>query len=98
VARQVEGELDGMVSLARAVGISRSTASRFFSGRSTSLAVTLKLLNVLHLGFEDVARPAGNNDGPDAPTNGGDPILRPMWPRRDDYAERDRNAHRRADR
>jgi len=57
VSRQVDGELDSMESLARAVGISRSTASRFFSGRATSLAVTLKLLDVLHLGFEDVATP-----------------------------------------
>ena len=57
VARQVEGELDSMEGLARAVGISRSTASRFFSGRATSLAVTLKILSVLHLRFEDVATP-----------------------------------------
>ncbi len=57
VGRQVEGELDSMESLARAVGISRSTASRFFSGRATSLAVTLKILEVLHLKFEEVATP-----------------------------------------
>jgi transcriptional regulator with XRE-family HTH domain len=57
VQRQVEGELDNMNSLARKVGVSRSTASRFFSGRSTSLAVTLRVLAVLHLTFEDVARP-----------------------------------------
>jgi hypothetical protein len=57
VQRQVEGELDNMNSLARAVGVSRSTASRFFSGRSTSLAVTLRVLAVLRLKFEDVARP-----------------------------------------
>src|SRR2546423_1902669 len=37
VARQVEGLVASMESLARAVGISRSTASRFFSGRPTSL-------------------------------------------------------------
>src|SRR6266568_4453139 len=54
---QVEGELDSMESLGRAVGISWSTASRYFSGRNTSLAVTLKILDVLHLKFEDVARP-----------------------------------------
>jgi transcriptional regulator with XRE-family HTH domain len=58
VMRQVEGELDNMNSLARAVGVSRSTASRFFSGRSTSLAVMLRILAVLRLSFEDVARPA----------------------------------------
>jgi transcriptional regulator with XRE-family HTH domain len=57
VGRQVEGELDSMESLAIAVGISRSTASRFFSGRPTSLAVTLKILGALHLTFEQVARP-----------------------------------------
>ncbi len=55
VARQVEGELDSMESLANAVGISRSTTSRFFSGRPTSLAVTLKILDALHLTFEEVA-------------------------------------------
>ncbi len=44
-----------MESLANAVGISRSTASRFFSGRATSLAVTLKILGKLALKFENVA-------------------------------------------
>ncbi len=58
VLRQVEGELDSMESLADAVGVSRSTASRFFSGRPTSLAVTLKILGALHLKFEEVATPA----------------------------------------
>jgi transcriptional regulator with XRE-family HTH domain len=57
VTRQVEGELDSMESLAKVVGISRSTASRFFSGRPTSLAVTLRILDALHLKFEDVAAP-----------------------------------------
>jgi transcriptional regulator with XRE-family HTH domain len=56
VERQVEGDLDSMESLAVAVGISRSTASRFFSGRATSLAVTLRILDALHLKFEEVAR------------------------------------------
>lgn len=55
VQRQVEGDLDSMESLARACGISRSTASRFFSGRPTSLTVTLKILAELHLTFDDVA-------------------------------------------
>jgi transcriptional regulator with XRE-family HTH domain len=62
VARQVEGELDSMESLASAVGISRSTASRFFSGRATSLAVTLKILDALHLTFEEVATPATEDE------------------------------------
>ena len=57
VKRQVDGALDSMESLARAGGISRSTASRFFSGRATSLTVTLKILAELHVAFEDVARP-----------------------------------------
>jgi transcriptional regulator with XRE-family HTH domain len=56
VQRQVEGELHSMESLATAVGISRSTASRFFSGRPTSLMVTLRILARLGLSFEDVAR------------------------------------------
>ena len=55
VERQVEGDLDSMESLANAVRISRSTASRFFSGRPTSLAVTLKILSKLGLTFEKVA-------------------------------------------
>jgi hypothetical protein len=62
VMRQVEGELDNMNSLARAVGVSRSTASRFFSGKSTSLAVTLRILTVLRLAFEEVALPASDQD------------------------------------
>jgi transcriptional regulator with XRE-family HTH domain len=57
VARQVDGDLDSMESLANAVGISRSTASRYFSGRPTSLAVTLKILGALHLTFDKVATP-----------------------------------------
>lgn len=57
VDRQVQGELDSMESLARACGISRSTASRFFSGRATSLTVTLKILETLRLKFEEVAKP-----------------------------------------
>lgn len=52
---QVKGELDSMESLANAVEVSRSTTSRFFSGRATSLAVTLKILNALHLTFDAVA-------------------------------------------
>lgn len=57
VWRQVEGDMDSMESLAAAVGISRSTASRFFGGRPTSLAVTLRILGALRLRFEDVAMP-----------------------------------------
>jgi transcriptional regulator with XRE-family HTH domain len=57
---QVRGELDSMESLAVKVKVSRSTASRFFSGKPTSLAVTLKILDALHLKFEDVATPLLN--------------------------------------
>jgi hypothetical protein len=53
---QVEGEISSLESLAATVGISRSTASRFFSGRPTSLAVTLRILQTLHLTFQEVAR------------------------------------------
>jgi hypothetical protein len=60
---QVAGELASMEGLAAKVDISRSTASRFFSGRPTSLAVTLRVLDVLHLRFEDVATP--EVEGPD---------------------------------
>jgi len=57
-----------MESLAAVCGISRSTASRFFSGRPTSLAVTLKILAALHLKFVDVARPVDDDDDFDAAT------------------------------
>jgi hypothetical protein len=62
VARQVDGDLDDMESLANAAGISRSTASRFFSGRPTSLTVMLKILEVLHLKFDEVATAAADED------------------------------------
>jgi hypothetical protein len=62
VDRQVEGDFDSMEGLANEVGVSRSTASRFFSGRPTSLAVTLRTLAALHLRFEDVARPGGDQE------------------------------------
>jgi len=70
VDRQVDGDLDSMESLAVAVGISRSTASRFFSGRPTSLTVTLKILAVLKLKFENVARPVADQDSGDGPAGG----------------------------
>jgi hypothetical protein len=59
---QVEGELDSMERVADSLSISRSTASRFFSGRQTSLAVTLKMLKALHLRFEDVVKPLAGHD------------------------------------
>jgi hypothetical protein len=54
---QVKGEFDSMEQLAAAVSVSRSTASRFFSGRPTSLTVTKRILDALHLKFEDVLTP-----------------------------------------
>ncbi len=59
---QVKGAFESMEQLAEAVGISRSTASRFFSGRPTSLAVTKKILDALHLTFEDVLTPETEDD------------------------------------
>lgn len=70
VDRQVDGDLDSMESLAVAVGISRSTASRFFSGRPTSLTVTLQILAVLKLKFEVVARPVADQDFGDSLAGG----------------------------
>lgn len=62
VTCQVRGELDSMEALAAKVGLSRSTASRFFSGRPTSLRATLKVLEALHLRFDDLTRPIGDRD------------------------------------
>lgn len=44
--------------------MSRSTASRFFSGRRTSLRAALRILAVLRLDFTDIARPAEKDDEP----------------------------------
>ena len=46
-----------MESLARAVMRSRSTVSRFFSGRQTSLSVALAILGKLKLDFDQVFTP-----------------------------------------
>jgi transcriptional regulator with XRE-family HTH domain len=59
---QVKGDFESMEELAKAVGISRSTASRFFSGRPTSLSVTKKILDALHLTFADVLTPETEAD------------------------------------
>jgi hypothetical protein len=55
VHRQVEGAFTTMNDLANLIGRSRSTATRFFSGRNTSLTVTLSILAALRLEFADVA-------------------------------------------
>jgi hypothetical protein len=57
VRRQVDGEFHSMEGLAQAIGRSRSTASRFFSGRQTSLTVTLVILDRLKLTFDEVFTP-----------------------------------------
>jgi transcriptional regulator with XRE-family HTH domain len=83
VQRQVQGKLDSMESLAQACKISRSTASRFFSGRPTSLAVTLKILAELGLTFEEVAKQADDEDqgeGPSGVSMGQAPAPRPAQP------------------
>jgi transcriptional regulator with XRE-family HTH domain len=59
---QVKGEFDSMEELADKVGVSRSTASRFFSGRPTSLMVTKRVLDALHLKFSDVLTPESEDD------------------------------------
>ena len=51
-----------MEELADKVGVSRSTASRFFSGRPTSLTVTKRILDALHLKFEEVLTPESEAD------------------------------------
>ena len=66
VRRQVAGEFDSMEQLADAIGCSRSTASRYFAGRSHSLAVALAVLGKLKLKFEDVYTPC-NLDGSSGP-------------------------------
>lgn len=68
VDRQVQGDLDSMESLANAVEISRSTASRFFSGRATSLTITLKILKELRIEFIDVVTPVEDRGDPEGTT------------------------------
>lgn len=54
VRRRVDGEFPSMLDLADAVGRSRSTVSRFFGGRQTSLPVALTILARLQLTFGEV--------------------------------------------
>jgi hypothetical protein len=56
VNRQVEGMYWTHDALARAIGLSRSSVSRFFSGSHTSMATTMKVLLALKLHFQEVAR------------------------------------------
>jgi hypothetical protein len=57
VLRQVAGDFESMEGLATKVGCSRSSASRFFSGRPASLRLILAILAALKLKFEEVAKP-----------------------------------------
>jgi hypothetical protein len=57
VRKQVAGELLSMEALADAVGRSRSTTSRFLSGKGSSLAVALAVLDKLQLRFDEVFTP-----------------------------------------
>jgi transcriptional regulator with XRE-family HTH domain len=52
--RQIAGDFDTVLGLADLIGVSRSTVSRFFSGRNTSLGATLKILDALNLTFDQV--------------------------------------------
>jgi DNA-binding XRE family transcriptional regulator len=65
VRRQVEGEIGSIEGLAQAVGCSRSTVSRLFAGRQTSLTVALRILDKLKLTFDEVftRRAAVDRDG-----------------------------------
>jgi len=54
VRQQCEGLFHVRQELADAVGASRSTVSRFISGKPVSLQLTLKILDKLDLRFEDV--------------------------------------------
>jgi hypothetical protein len=65
---QIAGEVDSMQGLADALGISRSTVSRFFSRRPGSLATALRILGKLGLRFDEVFRPIGRGDDPNEPS------------------------------
>ena len=56
-ARQANGDLSDIDSLADAVGLEPSTVRRFFWGRRPPLAEALSILGMLNLRFEDVATP-----------------------------------------
>lgn len=62
IRRQIQGELTNMMSLAAAARVSRSTASRFFTGRSTSVSATLRICGALGLTFDEVCRPATDEE------------------------------------
>jgi DNA-binding XRE family transcriptional regulator len=63
VRRQVAGEFHSMEQLADAIGISRSTISRFFAGKPTSLTIAMAVLDKLKVTFEDVFTPINVETG-----------------------------------
>ena len=56
-ARQADGDLNDIDSLAEAVGLAPSTVRGFFQGQRPPLAEALSILGMLNLKFEDVAKP-----------------------------------------
>src|SRR5262245_38001027 len=52
--RQIAGDFDTVAGLADRIDASRSTVSRFFSGKNTSLTVTVRILEALSLTFDQV--------------------------------------------
>jgi len=68
--QQMAGRLENMQALADEVNISRSTASRFFGGRPTSIRIIRLILARLQLSFDDVAKRIDHPNGsapPDTP-------------------------------
>src|SRR5215831_7271703 len=63
-AQVVAGKYDSREDIAKAIGRSRSTVSRLFGGRSTSVRVFLEVVNELGLMFEDVATPVREDGQP----------------------------------
>jgi len=56
-ARQADGDLGDVDSLADGVGLAPSTVRGFFRGQRPLLAEALCILGMLNLKFEDVAKP-----------------------------------------
>jgi hypothetical protein len=52
--RQIAGDFDSVEGLANRIDSSRSTVSRFFSGKNTSLTFTLRVLEALKVNFDQM--------------------------------------------
>lgn len=63
---QMEGKFDTTEQLGDLIKASRSTISRFFAGRPTSLVVTRKIVAALGLQLDDVMTPVDPEEGTDA--------------------------------